>query len=232
MVPIRQKSSQINVADVEHIAALAAGGLLVLKGLRHRGMLGPACSLLGLALLFRGQQGYRRLYELFGIDLPATPTGVGQRSIRLEAAIDVDRPRQEVYRIWRNLGNLPVFMDHLLSVHEIDDQRSLWVARAPCGTVIKWDAEIINDVEDGLIAWTTLEGSGVDHVGSVHFEDAGHGRTRVRIVMRYSPPGEALGAWLAKLLGSNPQRQIERDLERFKAIMEVGSKATTQASLI
>jgi uncharacterized membrane protein len=212
------------VADVEHIGALVAGGLLLVSGFRRRDLMGRALRLGGLAFVYRGQKGYRRLYEALGISLPATPTGVGRQNARVQSSVTVSRPRDELYRIWRNLGNLPVFMDHLLSVHEIDDERSIWVAKAPAGMVIKWDAQIINDQENELIAWQTLEGSGVDHAGSVRFEDAGPGKTTITVIFRYDPPADALGIWLAKALGNNPQSQLERDLGRFKSIMEIGGK--------
>jgi uncharacterized membrane protein len=135
----------------------------------------------------------------------------------------VNRPREEIYRIWRNFENLPVFMDHLLSVHEVDDTKSIWVARAPAGTVVKWDAEIIKDVENELIAWQSLEGSGVDNAGSVHFNEV-EGGTQIKVVLRYDPPAEQLGFWVAKLFNNDAQAQIDNDLQRFKQIMEMGGR--------
>ncbi|HSI71984.1 MAG TPA: SRPBCC family protein [Fimbriimonas sp.] len=222
MVPVRTKTKEINAADVEHVAALAFGASLMLLGLKRGGVKGALMKVGGLALVYRGQQGYRKLYDAIGIPLRQTPTGVGKKNVRVDASIVVERPREELYRIWRNLENLPVFMEHLLSVHEIDDKRSLWVARAPAGMVVKWDAEIVNDKENELIAWQTLEGSGVDNAGSVHFEETSEG-TLIRVVLRYDPPGDLVGAWFAKLLQSDPQHQIDKDLRRFKAIMELGS---------
>ncbi len=231
MVPIRSKTKEVNASDIEHIAALLGGAFCLISGLRRGGLVGTVLKLGGLGLLYRGQNGYRKLYDAIGVSLPQNPTGVGKFNVRVDSNIHVARPRAEIYRIWRNLENLPVFMEHLLSVHEIDDRRSLWVARAPAGTVIKWDAEIIKDVPDELIAWQSLEGSGVDNAGSVHFDDAPEGGTDIRIVLRYDPPGDMLGVWIAKLFRNDPQAQIEQDLLRFKAIMEVGAMGADQQSL-
>ena len=224
MVAVRGRCKEINAADVEHVSAIVSGGALFLAGHRRGGALGILMKIGGVALLYRGQQGYRRLYDALGIALPTEPTGVGRWNQRVETSAIVDCPRQEIYRIWRNLQNLPVFMEHLVSVHEIDDERSLWVAAAPAGMVIKWDARIVNDVEDTLIAWTTLEGSGVDHAGFVRFEDAGKGKTKITVAFRYDPPADVIGIAFAKLFRSDPQRQIEKDLRRFKAIMELGQR--------
>lgn len=221
-LPVRQEGREINASDIEHIGALTVGGLLLLKGLLKGGPLGLLYKVGGIAMIYRGQQGYRPLYDALGISVPDSPTGVGKQNAKVEAEVVVDRPREEIYRIWRNLENLPVFMEGLVSVHEIDDRRSIWVAKGPAGTVVKWDAEIINDVENEIIAWQTLEGSGVDNAGSVHFESVGPDSTRIQVVFRYDPPADNLGVWVAKAFGRDPQLEIETDLQRFKAIMEIG----------
>lgn len=221
MVPVRDNVKEINAADIEHAGSLITGGLLLLNGFRKGGIVGTIYKLAGVGLIYRGQQGYRRLYDFLGVELPARPTGVGKQNVRVEASIVVNRPVQEIYRIWRNLENLPVFMDNLVSVHEIDDKRSLWVAKGPLGTVIKWDAEIVNDRENELIAWQSLEGSGVDNAGTVRFEEA-DGGCRVNVVLRYDPPADLAGAYVAKFMRSDPQTQIDHDLQKFKAIMELG----------
>ncbi len=221
-LPARQEGREINAADIEHIGALTVGGVLLLKGLFKGGPLGLIYKIGGAALIYRGQQGYRPLYDAIGIEMPEGATGVGKHNARVEHEIVVKRPREELYRIWRNLENLPIFMENLQSVHEIDDKRSLWVAKAPAGTVIKWEAEIINDVENEMIAWQTLEGSGVDNAGTVRFEPIGDDSTKVHVVLRYDPPADQLGIWVAKAFGRDPQREIEADLDRFRAIMEIG----------
>ena len=221
-LPARQEGREINAADIEHVGALAMGGVLLLKGLFKGGPLGFLYKAGGAALLYRGAHGYRPVYDALGIAMPEGGTGVGKHNERVEHSVVVNRPREELYRIWRNLENLPIFMENLHSVHEIDDKKSLWVAKAPAGTVIKWEAEIINDVENELIAWQTLEGSGVDNAGTVRFEDEGSGATRLHVILRYDPPADQLGIWVAKAFGRDPQREIEADLERFKAIMEIG----------
>jgi uncharacterized membrane protein len=223
MMSVRDKGKEINVADLEHMSALVSGSLMLLGGFRKRGPLGGLMKIGGLAMIYRGQQGYTRLHRMLGITMRDVASGIGKYNVRVEAAIDIERPASELYRIWRNLENLPVFMDHLVSVHEVDDLRSIWGARVVGGMVVKWDAEIINDVENKIIAWQSMEGSGIDQAGSVRFEEKANGVTQIRVVLRYDPPAEALGYWLAKLLGSDPQRQINRDLRQFKEIMEAGS---------
>lgn len=228
MIPVRERSTEVNATDIEHLGTLVVGGLMLLTGWRKGGVLGSLYKVGGVALIYRGQKGYRRLYDLLGIPLATTPTGVGRYNIRVDAEVVVNRPREELYRIWRHLENLPIFMQHLISVHEVDEKRSLWSAKAPMGTVVKWEAQIINEVPNELIAWQSLEGSGVDQAGSVVFEDAGEGGTRIKVVLRYDPPADQLGMAIAKAFGSDAQHQIETDLQQFKAIMEIGGAKEPQ----
>jgi uncharacterized membrane protein len=211
---------EVNAADVEHMGALVTGSLLLLTGLRRGGFIGSVLGAAGGALIYRGQKGYRRLYDLLGLELPMEPTGLGRYNVRAECDCVIDRSATELYRIWRNLENLPIFMNHLVSVVELDDTYSRWIARGPLGMVVKWDARVINDVEDEVIAWESLEGSGVDNAGSVRFEKLGENQTRVHVVMRYDPPAEHLGTMIAKLFGRDPELEMEQDLRRFKRILE------------
>jgi uncharacterized membrane protein len=148
----------------------------------------------------------------------SVPRGKG---IKIEKSVTVARPVDEVYRFWRNLENLPRFMDHLESVTVVDENRSHWVAKAPAGTKVEWDATIHNEIENELISWRSLPGSDVNNAGSVHFTPVGNGdRTEVTVVLSYQPPAGKLGAAVAKLLGEEPSKQVEDDLRRFKQVIE------------
>lgn len=149
-------------------------------------------------------------------------------AIRVELSVTINRSPEELYTFWRDFQNLPRFMRHLISVQISGDKRSHWVAKAPAGRTVEWDAEIINDKPNELIAWRSLEGAEVDNAGSVRFEKATGGRgTFVRVTLQYDPPGGTLGSMVAKLFGEEPKGQIQEDLGRFKQLMETGEIATT-----
>src|SRR4051812_22284164 len=78
---------------------------------------------------------------------------------QVKKSIIINRSPEELYRFWRDFENLPRFMNHLESVRVLDDKRSHWVAKAPAGTSVEWDAEIIEDRPGELIAWRSLAGS-------------------------------------------------------------------------
>lgn len=151
--------------------------------------------------------------------------------IRAVAAITVNRPRAEVYRHWRDLERLPEFMAHLRAVRTDGSGRSHWEAAGPAGSTIRWDAEIVEDREDEVISWRSVEGADVANTGSVRFRDAAGGRgTEVVVELRYRPPGGKAGAVVAKLLGEEPNQQLRDDLRRFKQVVEIGEVVRSEGS--
>lgn len=172
--------------------------------------------------------------ERTGADLDQ-PTGSSERAIALadgavHGAVTIGADRRAVYDYWRRLENLPRFMKHLERVEEYDGSRSHWVARAPLGTHVEWDAEITDDVPGERIAWTSTEGSEIWNSGEVTFERApGDRGTEVHVRLEYAPPGGAVGAAVARLLGEEPKNQIKGDLRRLKQVIETGNVIVSEA---
>jgi len=217
----RTADDGINVGKTERLVSGIAGAAVIALALRRkrlRGLLFP----LGGSLLSRAVTGRCPVNRALGRNSAkggrASPVAQGQ-GIKVERTITVNRPREEVYLFWRQLENLPRFMDHLESVTVLDEDRSRWVAKAPAGTRVEWDASIQDEIENELLAWRSLPGSDIDNAGSVHFIPAGDG-TEVRVVLSYDPPAGSVGAAVAKLLGEEPEQQVEEDLRRFKQVME------------
>lgn len=148
------------------------------------------------------------------------------REVHLETSIAINRTPQELYGMWRDLKNLPLFMANLESVKELDSRRSHWVAKGLNGLKVKWDAEIYNEKPGELLAWRSLDGD-VANAGSVRFTPGpeGHG-TYVQVTMNYNPPLGAAGDAIGHLFGADPARLIKEDLRRFKQIAETGEVAT------
>ena len=76
-------------------------------------------------------------------------------------AITINRPAFEVYAFWHDFKNLPRFMRHLESVDTAGGKLSHWVARGPAGSHVEWDAEVVDDRPNELIAWRSLPGAQV-----------------------------------------------------------------------
>ena len=156
---------------------------------------------------------------------------LSRRAVRVQQRILINRSPAELYQFWHDFQNLPRFMYHLDSVQTTGQGRSHWVARAPAGTTVEWDAVITTDHPNSLIAWRSLESADVEHTGSVRFEPAPGGRgTAVTVEMTYRPPGGAIGRGLAKLFGEAPEQQMQDDLRRFKQVMETGEVIRSEGS--
>jgi uncharacterized membrane protein len=232
-------TSTINVADVERWASALGGAALTaygIKQLKDRSPAGAALAAAGGALMYRGATGHCAMYAAAGIstagdrehdDTRAALSGPG--GVRVEEVVTINASAEELYAFWRNFEQLPRFMDHLVSVTQIDPRRSHWVAKAPAGRTVKWDAETINEIPGALIGWRTLDGSDVVSAGSVRFKPAAGGRgTEVRVRLQYDPPAGKVGATVAWLLGHEPSQTIREDLRRFKQLMETGEVPTIE----
>jgi uncharacterized membrane protein len=212
------------LSEAERWGSLITGGALVLTGLSQRSLRGALLALAGGSLAYHGAAGQKSLTQQV-----TEATGLN-KGIRVEKTVTIlNKSPEELYRFWRNFENLPTFMKHLQSVTVLDQTRSHWVANAPVGSTVEWDAEIITEQENQLIAWTSVEDAQIDHSGFVRFQLAPPGRgTEVKVVMEYSPPAGIVGATIAKLFGEEPEQQIGDDLARFKMLMEAGEIATTE----
>jgi uncharacterized membrane protein len=197
---------------------------MVLMGLSQRSLRGVLMAIAGGSLAYHGAAGQKSLK-----DTVSDATGLN-KGIRVEKTVTIiNKSPEDLYRFWRNFENLPTFMKHLKSVQVINHTRSHWIASAPLEQSVEWDADIVTEQENHLIAWASVEGADVDNSGFVRFTPAPKGRgTEVKVVMEYNPPGGMATAAIAKLFGKEPEQEIGDNLNRFKMLMEAGEIATTE----
>lgn len=140
---------------------------------------------------------------------------------RVEKSIEVMKPVEQVYAQWTQFEEFPRFMENVEEVRQLDDMRLHWKATV-AGTTREWDAKIVEQRPNELIAWKSISGDRND--GVVSF-DGTNGQTRVTLSLDYEPPGGAVGAAGDKLIQATPG-QIENDLKRFKKFIEEQPTAT------
>ncbi len=213
------------IGDVMDLAVL--GRALASPRSRHGRVAAALAAVVGVtALDMLASQGLSRAED----DDPARSEQ--PHRIRVKKAITINTSAAEAYGLWRNLANLPRFMDHLEAVVILDERRSHWKAKAPLGAAVEWDAEITADVPNERIAWRSVEGAGVANQGEVRFTPApGDRGVEVRVDLTYDPPGGMVGATIAKLFGEEPSVQVDGDLRRFKQMLEVGEVVSSDASI-
>jgi uncharacterized membrane protein len=133
---------------------------------------------------------------------------------RVEKTIEIDRDVTTVYNQWTQFEDFPEFMEGVEKVQQIDDKRLHWQADIGM-TEREWDAEIIEQSPDQVIAWRAV--GDVRNDGRVSFEPLGPDRSRVTVVFDYDLQGfvEKAGDML-----NVTDKRIEGDLERFKEFIE------------
>jgi len=218
-----QAENDAVISDKERWASIVGGSSMVLMGLQQRSLRGILTAIAGGGLAYHGATADKSLQ-----DKVTDATGIN-KAIRVEKTVTINKSAEELYNYWHNFENLPNFMKHVKSVQVLDMRRSHWVANAPLGQTIEWDADIINDQPNQLIDWASEEGAQVDNSGFVRFSPApGDRGTEVKVVMEYNVPGGMVTAAIAKLFGEEPEQQIGDELRRFKQLMETGEIATIE----
>ena len=131
----------------------------------------------------------------------------------IDKSIDVGVPVSVAYDQWTQFEEFPRFMTGIVEVRQLDDSHLHWVAEID-GERKEWDAEIVEQAPDRVVAWRST--GGLENHGRVEFEPIDSG-ARVAVAIEYDPEGmkESLGA----VLGIDG-RQVENDLECFRDLVE------------
>lgn len=198
-----------------HIIAAAGGSFLTVLGLSRGGLLGAIAAVTGGVWMYKGISGR----------WPFSNAISKNTDVDVSTSIIINEPKEVLYSYWRNLENLPKFMKHLQDVDEVTKTRSRWSARIPGGLgKLEWEAEIIQDEENRIIAWRSLPDSEIQNSGEVRFEDMPGGMgTRVKTRISYLPPAGEIGELAAKFLNPAFSKIVKNDLRWFKGYMETGS---------
>ncbi len=224
-----QSSCDVNVGSTERLASIIGGGTLAVLGLSRWSLGGLGLAAIGAGLAYRGATGHCGTYELLGVSTAEADGRTLTKPIEFQRSITIDRPVEELYRLWRDFSNLPKFMKNLEKVEVRDGKRSHWVAKGPGDRRVEWDAEVTSERENERVSWRSLDGSQVATSGSVEFRRApGNRGTEVRVDLKYNPPAGLIGAAVAWLSGKSAGQQVQEDLHRLKAQLEAGTAPTTE----
>jgi uncharacterized membrane protein len=242
--PVRQQ--------LERWGALALAAGLVGYGVRRRSALGWCVAASAAPLVWRGIAG-RWPGEVDGFLRPDGDTRAAlgdrrtgaadrrshprtgaadrrSRGVSVRESIRLETPVDEVYRFWARLENLPRFMSHLVTVTDLGGGRSHWAARGPAGVAVEWDAEIINQIPNRVLAWRSLPGGDLTSAGSATFEpDRADRGTWLTVTLQYASPVGPPSRAVAPLFGGDPSQAIREDLRTFKQLVEAGEIARASA---
>lgn len=195
------------------------GSLLTLYGMTRKGLAKPVLSTAGLALTARGVTNLDTR-SLLGL-------GTAENGIKVQKAINIFAPINEVYQFWRNFENFPLFMNHVKEI-SVRDEVSTWKIAGPAGSTVEFQSRITQDIPNDVIAWETLPDSQVRSAGFVRFDENRDGSTRVTVQMTYVPPAGVAGHAIAQLFGVDPRQAMHDDLIRLKTLLEEGKTSTDE----
>ena len=212
------------LSNAERWVALGTGALLLLAAASRRSVSGVFLAAASTPLLYRGWTGRWPLTESGVLQSNDSKRALaGDRGVHVRESVRVEAPVAEVFRSWRRLEDLPRFMSHLESVTEDLNGRSHWIATGPGGLRVEWDAEIINEVENKILAWRSLPNSDIATAGSVNFDMVrGDRSSQITVHLQYAPPAGKTGALVARLFGREPSQTIREDLRHFRQLLEAG----------
>ncbi|KAF2508098.1 SRPBCC family protein [Flavobacterium foetidum] len=208
------KSLKTNVSTAERLLMIAGGAYLLYNALSAKE---KSVTKTGTAsaMLLRGISGYCPVYDAADHLINDKASNV---NIRINSVIN--KPIGEVYSFWRNLENLPKFMNHLESVKTITSNTSEWTAKGPAGIgKITWRAEIIKDEKEKLLSWNSIENSAIKNAGKVVFKPKGKA-TELDITISYHAPLGIVGEKAAKLLNPYFEKVVKDDISNLKFYLE------------
>ncbi len=207
-----------NVGPTDRIISVTAGSVLLLSALTSKRMSKLKLMASGY-LLFRGITGVCTTYKLLNVNTLEDPT----THIQIKAKVEINRSVEEVYTFWRRFENLPLFMNHLESVKQVDNKLSEWSAKIPGGIgTISWRANILKEIPNRHLSWHSLPNADIENYGTVNFRESANGMTEVDTEISYRAPGGIMGENLAKLLTPIFKTMVRNDIKNLKEYMESG----------
>lgn len=139
----------------------------------------------------------------------------------VEKTITINAPAERLYAIWTNPQMFARFMENIDEVSTTGPNKTHWKMQGPLGQKLEWDAMTTEQVPNSIVAWKSVEGSGnLETEGRVTLKPLGPNQTEATISLGYSdPPGGKVGEVVSKII-ADPDRRLESDLERLKALAE------------
>ena len=147
----------------------------------------------------------------------------------VEYSITIERPAEELFRVWRDPAALPRIMAFLADIRPTGDGRSEWRADGPLGESHAWVMQITEERPGELIRASSGGSGALVTECEVRFRTAPGGRgTIATLRVRFDPPGGMLGDVAARFFnGVVPKELASKALHAFKSLVLTGEIPTT-----
>lgn len=147
----------------------------------------------------------------------------------VEYSITIERPAEELYRVWRDPQTLPRIMAFLAEIRPSGEGRSEWRADGPLGQSHAWVMQISEERPGELIRATSNGSGALVTESEIRFRAASGNRGTVATLrVRFDPPGGMLGDVAARFFnGVVPKELASKALHAFKSLVLTGEIPTT-----
>jgi uncharacterized membrane protein len=142
------------------------------------------------------------------------------RTVRMEGEVSVGVPPAQLFRLWRDVENLPALVSHIESVERRGTRRSHWKMRGGGESPLEWDVEADDEIENERLGWHSVRGAPVDSAAAVTFVPADDGAsTRVHVELAYAPASQDSALAIGRCV-----ERLSDDLARMKRRVEGGER--------
>lgn len=128
--------------------------------------------------------------------------------------VEVEVPIEQVWALWSDLEQMPLWMKWIDSVAILPDNPELsrWKL-ASSGFEFSWLSRIVKVIPEQIIQWESVDG--LPNRGAIRFYNR-HGSSIVKLSVAYNIPG-LIGKLMDDLfLGRIVESTIQADMERFR----------------
>ena len=145
------------------------------------------------------------------------------QGVRMNGEVSVAVPPAQMFRLWRDVENLPALVSHLQCVERQGTRRSRWTVGGDDEPPLIWDVEADDEVENERVGWHSVPGAPVDSRTSDSFAPSDDGAsTRGRLEVAYAPARDASRPEVERALAGRHLESIADDLARMKRRIESG----------
>lgn len=205
---------QSNWAPATRILLAGLGAAVAISGIRRRDALGAPVALFGLGTFLRAATN-TEIGRLLGIR-------GGRSALTVREIVNIAAPIERVYGFFEKPENFPRFLTDVREVRSRGGERFHWIVSGPGGIPLSWESELTRKVPNEVVAWRSIGGSVIPNAGRVRFRRNERGGTRVELEFSFRPPAGVLGAFAAKLFGSDPKHKLGEALGQMKTLIEQG----------
>src|SRR5690349_20745856 len=172
-LPPNRREEPAGMDDLQRWVSGLSGAALAWYGLSRKDLARWPLTVFGAGLIYQGIAGDNLLDRVaVAQEIPVVrqmTSAPAPSHLRVRKSLTVNQPAENLYSYWRNLVNLPTFMTHVKSVQDLGNNRSHWVVDVLKGQQLEWDAQIIEDRPNEMIAWETLPEAQLQNRGYVKF---------------------------------------------------------------